>query len=622
MNRRPIEEVLESLDKPAEPRREFAETLSRRLMAELTGEAEVKAAKPRRPMLLRRPVLAAAAAAVAIALLLAGIPFLSQPRTALAAVEEARREFKNLPPFHAVIERVRPGSLLGEHLGVEGLPDERVVAEIWYASDTRWRREQVENSWDALGNPGLLQDRPGGHFQVADGEFVAEYYPLSRRLSVAPFDEQRPIELRSDATGNLAPERYGKLLNFRSEFFQENCVLLADARLLERTARHIRCKVLGGSFETWLDKETGLLLNHRDSEGVLFRVKSVEFSPTFPPDTFAVSAPEGAKARWSGEKPAPDRFRIKPGPEVVAVIPAGVAPVPIAYGEGSIWVGTILGRRQPPVGPSAVMRIDAATNEVVATIPTKGASSLVAAGGYVWVASGDGFLQRIDPKTNQASEPVKIGGFPGGLAYGSGSLWLLSGSEGESRHGETPKGSIARIDPRTGEVTATIPFPGLPWGEPSVGFGSVWAPVMTPGPFKSGEQVTISVHRVDTATNQVVATIDLGAPGWTVGAFTSGIWVPNQFEDRPTGTVTRVDPVTYRIVGVIPVGFMPTGVVEAEGFIWVMNQGDGTVTKIDPRTNLSVGEITVGAGPARAVFFDGYLWITNNTDGTVVRVRI
>ena len=44
--------------------------------------------------------------------------------------------------------------------------------------------------------------------------------------------------------------------------------------------------------------------------------------------------------------------------------------------------------------------------------------------GGVWVACGDNTVVRIDPSTDEASEPIHVDGLPRGIAAGAGAVWV------------------------------------------------------------------------------------------------------------------------------------------------------------------------------------------------------
>jgi DNA-binding beta-propeller fold protein YncE len=89
--------------------------------------------------------------------------------------------------------------------------------------------------------------------------------------------------------------------------------------------------------------------------------------------------------------------------------------------------------------PSRLLRIDAATNTISATINTGGGTGLGVAVGFdsVWTtgtgngpATGNGFLLRIDPETNNVVGKLNLAGAPLNIATGAGSIWATLPDEG------------------------------------------------------------------------------------------------------------------------------------------------------------------------------------------------
>ena len=57
-------------------------------------------------------------------------------------------------------------------------------------------------------------------------------------------------------------------------------------------------------------------------------------------------------------------------------------------------------------------------------------------------------------------------------------------------------------------------------------------------------------------------------------------------------------------------GESPTAVAVAEDAVWVTNSGEGTVSRIDPETNKVESTIPIGNAPSGIVLADGLLWVT------------
>jgi hypothetical protein len=59
-------------------------------------------------------------------------------------------------------------------------------------------------------------------------------------------------------------------------------------------------------------------------------------------------------------------------------------------------------------------------------IPVRGQPGGVAIGaGAVWIAEANGEVLKVDPRTNEIVERIRLdGGIPNGLAFGFGRLWI------------------------------------------------------------------------------------------------------------------------------------------------------------------------------------------------------
>jgi hypothetical protein len=136
----------------------------------------------------------------------------------------------------------------------------------------------------------------------------------------------------------------------------------------------------------------------------------------------------------------------------------------------------------------------------------------------------------------------------------------------------TGRGVIYQVDPATATTVATIPAPGVGYGQIATGAGAVWAA-------SAG-----------------------GHPG-----------------------VYRIDPRRGRVMSFIPLQPTPIGITVAYGWVWVAEpkEGPGIVLRIDPRTNrVSGSPIRVGAGAGKIVAGYGALWVTNGDgDGSVSRIN-
>jgi YVTN family beta-propeller protein len=215
--------------------------------------------------------------------------------------------------------------------------------------------------------------------------------------------------------------------------------------------------------------------------------------------------------------------RINPATnEVVATIGVGRAPSGLAAGAGAVWVS----RRSD----GAVVRIDSASNRVVATIPVgRAPGAMTVAGGVVWVALAGGGLGRIDPGSNEPTLVPVARCCDGELAAGEGALWVANRRDG----------TLVRVDPATGRVAARILLPRTTEQQPyqvAVGDGAVW---VTSAARRGAANL---LWRVDPVSNQVTGTLDLGPTSAggipnSVAAGDGAVWV-----GATKGFIARLEP--------------------------------------------------------------------------------
>jgi YVTN family beta-propeller protein len=270
---------------------------------------------------------------------------------------------------------------------------------------------------------------------------------------------------------------------------------------------------------------------------------------------------------------------------VEAVVPAaGIRPGPIAFGAGSLWVGSLEDR--------TLVRIDPGTRQVIGTIPV-GATPTGVAFDFdaVWVAHGRlGAVSRVDPQFNRRTRTVRATTralyFPdGSVATGEGSVWAVFGNS-----------TLVRLDPGTLRRTGST-MAGVGPAAVAFGFGSVWVANAGDSTVGRFNPMTFEEGRLDEYT------VGLAPRALAVGA--EAVWVANSGDD----SVTRIDPLNGARHDV-PVGDGPAAVVVGAGSVWVANRGDGTVWRIEPETRDVVAEIPVGGAPSGIAVADGKVWIS------------
>jgi YVTN family beta-propeller protein len=257
------------------------------------------------------------------------------------------------------------------------------------------------------------------------------------------------------------------------------------------------------------------------------------------------------------------------------------------------------------VRPNHVGVIDPNTNRIVAEIPVGIDPGPLAAGrGIVWVGNGhDRNLTKIDARRRAVLDTFSLDNrTPTGLAADRGAVWIAHGA----------RGLVSRLDARFGQITDTLhvtpPAYAAPTGAVAVGFGKVWAVF--------GNSTLVGIERF--ATPRVTGRTPTGSEPAAVVVGGGAVWVANSgdatvqlfdpvtFAEGPVGTCCTV-------------GKRPVGIAYGAGAVWVADQGDDTVTRIDPATE-STRTISVGADPVAIAFGEGAVWVANSGDGTISRI--
>jgi len=191
----------------------------------------------------------------------------------------------------------------------------------------------------------------------------------------------------------------------------------------------------------------------------------------------------------------------------------------------------------------------------------------------VWVASTRPFaVLRIDPATNKILARVRIPGEAcSGLAFGFDSLWVpICGS----------RPALVRIDAKKNALSATLPIaPAGEEGGITASDDSVWMVSDKVG----------SLVRVDPSTNSVRQRISI-PPGSFNPVFDGGtVWITGV----ESNVLTAVDATLGTPLESIRVGSKPRFLTAGAGSVWTLNQGDGTISRVDEKgrqvTTIQVG---------------------------------
>ncbi|WP_054864983.1 PKD domain-containing protein [Methanosarcina barkeri] len=171
-------------------------------------------------------------------------------------------------------------------------------------------------------------------------------------------------------------------------------------------------------------------------------------------------------------------------------------------------------------------------------------------------------------------------------------------------------GTVSVIDTATNKVTATINVGSGPQG---VAVNPAGTKVYVTNYYNK----TVSI--IDTATNKVTAKVTVGGYPYGVAVNPDGkkVYVTNIY----SRTVSVIDTATNNVTATINGFYKPIGiVVNPTGTkVYVTNYGDKTVSVIDAATNTVTATVTVGSRPwGVAVNPAGTkVYVTNDDDGTV-----
>ena len=271
---------------------------------------------------------------------------------------------------------------------------------------------------------------------------------------------------------------------------------------------------------------------------------------------------------------------------VVATLPTGDRPGPVAEGAGSIWIGNL--------DDKTLTRVDAATRTVARTISLSATPDAVAFGANaIWVVNGRlGTLNRVDPRFDSVSDPVQLAGrsvnwIGGGVDATAGGVWAVLGDSTLARVSASSLQSLGEAEAGVGPSAV------------AVGFDSVWVVV------SSGAKV--QRYRPRTFEEGPIDELPVGRDPRGIAIGEGAIWVAN----RADHSVSRIDPSVGDFSSGQPlhVGRGPTAVATGAGAVWVSNTDAGTVTRIDPASNEVVETIEIGNAPAGIVVARGLVWV-------------
>lgn len=297
-----------------------------------------------------------------------------------------------------------------------------------------------------------------------------------------------------------------------------------------------------------------------------------------------------AKSSPGPTSPSPSQTTTEPVDErILQTLDQDFHTSDLDLGFGSLWL------EDHSMG-SDVYRVDPDSGEILEKFGLDRPCDIGLGLGSVWVSELEGnSVARIDPRTNKISARIKGLAEPCGSEVLAGAVWVGTA------------GGVARVDPVLKKVVTLVRIGRVP--SLATGEGAVWA----------APEGRAAIHRIDPATNDVVAKVRIGdaqAPPEVITPYVGlgSVWVAHDSE------VSRVDPATNKVVATIQTGAGAGRISFGFGYVWVTNYDDGTVSQIDPGTNEVIATVETGPNPNGIGVGLGGVWVANTGNRTIVQV--
>jgi DNA-binding SARP family transcriptional activator/streptogramin lyase len=502
---------------------------------------------------------------------------------------------------------------------------DRLTDELWGASPPETAptalQVQVSQLRKALGRDVIVTQPPGYLIRVGDGELdlhrferlvaearveepaeaarllreglalwrgapLAELSDLFAPADRARLEEQRLAAVEQRIQADLA-------LGLHMELVPELEGLVRERPLRERLRGQLmlalyRCGRQADALDVYrsgrrlLDEELGL---KPDDELQRLEKAILNHDPSLNPPVAPASAAERRAASSLAQQAVPPDsvalIDLEPL-RVVGHVLVGRRPVALATGHGSVWVAN--------ADDGTVSRIDPERREVIRTIGIGApAIDLAVSTDAVWVANGsDGTVSRIDPGADAVVETIDLRG-SSELAWNptyavdadDDSVWIAAGVH-----------HVVRVDPATNEPLAVIDVGRVPLCV-ALGGDAVWVAT-------AAERAL----RIEPRTNTAITEVPIGYPV----ALTAGkeaVWVSDS-----RGQVWRINPDTGTVTHTTAVGRALVGLCATDGAVFAANNAEGTVVQIDPQDGRVVGVVSVGHAPTDVAFREGTLWVS------------
>jgi YVTN family beta-propeller protein len=267
---------------------------------------------------------------------------------------------------------------------------------------------------------------------------------------------------------------------------------------------------------------------------------------------------------------------------------------------------------------NAVVLFDIESNTVIGSFPAgTNPADILLNGHRLYVANQtDNTVSVFDTKTNTLISTIPVDQTPVFLGLQDKYLFVVNygGAGGD--------GSISVIDIESNAVIHTITSPSFN-GPQGIDFARNFAYVPNWGnPLAAGNGNTVTVF--DTSTFEVVATLEMGAPGLgCVGVAVRGRYAYVVNNSNP-GTVSVIDTYFNTLVDTVPSNnslVYPWDIAIVQQKAYVSNNGSNTLSVISLKTNEVVQTVVLedipGTFPNGVATIGNYIYVTNPGVSTV-----
>lgn len=255
----------------------------------------------------------------------------------------------------------------------------------------------------------------------------------------------------------------------------------------------------------------------------------------------------------------------------------------------------------------------------------------------VWTVDCETGLTEVDPETGDIAGVVDVGILPYDVAADGDDLWIADfGAPTVHRlvvggAGPQVTAAVTTVDDQTDVVAG----PEGVWASDGIGTVSEIDratsavtdsfDLTSPQSLELGESFlwvlgfSGVLHKIDPATNAVVASAQVSGGSGEVESGFGAMWVT----DKSSGTLLRVDPESLEVTDQIVLADsqpLELALGVGAGGIWVSDPAEGMLNLVDPESVELLASVGVGRNPRHVTAGDDSVWVTVGAPPSLVRV--